>query len=136
MKFHYIALIVCVFVLGGCAFGQGVQSEKTEKASEDIYWQPQLYSGLTNWKIEYDKDGNVRNVTGWDGKEKTDVTLNVTRNADGSITLEYAAKGVQAFEGQGIRANVETGIVEAGNEVAAETVKGIVEILKPVSILP
>jgi len=98
---------------------------------ETVDWNPQQYSGLSVWRIDYDKDGKIKDVSVIDGKAKQNVRLNITKHQDQSITFSYSATGIQAFEGQAIRADVESGIVDATKEVSGEILKTIIEAVKP-----
>ena len=127
MKYS-IVLFITLFVLSGC--GAGAISKKTVNADEQIHWNPQQYAGMTHVVVGYNKDGSVRDVSWWDGKEKTDVTVTITKNTDGTVTLNYSATGVTAFEGIGIRADVEKAIVEASKDVALSTIEGVIKAIK------
>ena len=59
-----------------------------------------------------------------------DVTVKIVKNQDDTVTLVYSATGVQAFEGQGIRADVEKAVVEAGADVALGTIEGVIKAIK------
>lgn len=123
-----IVLFIALFVLSGC--GAGAVSKKTANAGEQIHWNPQQYAGMTHVVVGYNKDGSVRDVSWWDGKEKTDVTVTIVKNTDGTVTLNYTATGVTAFEGVGIRADVEKAIVEASKDVALSTIEGVIKAIK------
>ena len=125
---NLIVLFITLFVLSGC--GAGAVSKKTENTSEQIHWNPQQYAGMTHVVVGYNKDGSVKDVSWWDGKEKTDVTVTITKNPDGTVTLHYTATGVTAFEGVGIRADVEKAIVEASKDVALSTIEGVIKAIK------
>ena len=130
------AVFAALTFLSGCGintlFKQGATNEVYAPAEEDVTWNPQQYSGLTHVKVEYDENGQPKYVSWWDGKEKTDVSVDVVKNPDGTVTLHYTAKGVAAFEGQGLRANVETGVVEVGKDVietGGDVIKAVTEIV-------
>ena len=123
-----LLLIFTILVLTGCA---GATSKMTKNEGEQIHWNPQQYAGLTHVVVGYNKDGTVKDVSWWDGKEKTDVTVEVVKNPDGTVTLNYSATGVTAFEGVGIRADVEKAIVEASKDVALGTIEGVIKAIKP-----
>lgn len=144
-KLNVVLLISLMLTITACGslFEQGAVNEIYSPADEAVTWNPQQYAGLTHVQVGYNDDGSIDTVSWWDGKEKTDVAVNVLKNPDGSVTLNYTATGVTAFEGQGMRANVETGVVEVGADVASvggTVVRDIVQIISnkiaPIPALP
>ena len=127
-------LFIALFILTGC--GAGAISKKTNNADEQIHWNPQQYAGMTHVVVGYNNDGSVKNVSWWDGKEKTDVTVTIVKNPDGTVTLNYSATGVTAFVGVGIRADVEKAIVEASKDVAISTIEAVINAVKPPLPIP
>ena len=121
-----ITMIATLIFLGGCA---GARTSILPWAEDD--WAPQNYAGLTRVELkgcdqEQGIDGQLYcDINIYDGKEKTDVSVVVKRSPDGTITAEYNAKDVAAFEGQLIRGDVEKKVAEKLGEVIVEAVNKI-----------
>jgi len=97
-----------------------------------VPWNMQNYAGINKITFSWCKaaDGNEYlpcNVTIINGKENGAVDFKF-ETSDGSI-LNFAADDVKAFEGQDIRARVESLIAEKGFEVAPEIVDTIIKAM-------
>lgn len=99
---------------------------------------PQNYSGITDAHVEVGtvKDGEkpyIKEVRFRDGKQKQSIELKVDLDENGKPTITYSAKGVEAFDGQKVRAAVE----QAVSSDAKDAMPGIVDtIVKAVTGLP
>ena len=106
-----LRLIILLFVIGlitGCA--------------NWTPWYQQNYAGLTHVELTgCNEDQGVEgqmycHVTIYDGKEKTNVNVVVSKNpTTGELRAEYSATNVEAFGGQELRAAVD--------EAAAATIE-------------
>jgi hypothetical protein len=84
---------------------------------------PQGYAGITKATVDFE-DGKLVRAIIWDGKEKQDVALDVDLNAG---TAHYSASGSQAFQGQALRAQVESAVAEKLADAAPEVVASVVD---------
>jgi hypothetical protein len=107
-----------------------------------VPWGPQQNAGLTNVKL--DGCGAEEGIDGQmfcgirvvDGKEKSNVSVRVSKGADGTFTASYEAKDVQAFGGQAIRAEVEAAVAAALTAALPEIAKVMAGALAPARELP
>lgn len=126
----FVAPLLLLFVITACAGA--------------VPWNPQGYAGITKWKVMPSADCLKVAKTDktlcyellvMDGKEKQDVTFKITRSPDGTFLVEYDAKGVKAFTGQQIRAEVEIQVTKTLETIlpgmVESLVKGIIEGIKP-----
>lgn len=105
---------------------------------------PQNYAGIARYEvepvIEEMPDGTpVIFCCEWhitDGKEAQDIDLKVTGIGTDGMTVSFTAKGVEAFEGQMIRGEVEKVVAEQFRIVVPDIIKGIIEGIKPLVVGP
>lgn len=107
-----------------------------------VPWNPQGYAGITKWKVVPSADCLKAAKTDktlcyellvMDGKEKQDVTFDISRKPDGTFLVKYDAKGVKAFTGQQIRAEVEIQVAKTLEAILPGMVESMVQaILKAV----
>lgn len=110
-----VMISLLVLLLSGCAGA--------------VPWNKQNYAGITSWDFKYCKidisdateDEKICGVKVIDGKERGSVQLDFVLS-DGTI-MNYLANDEAAFEGQRIRAEVETAIANA----IAETLPALLE---------
>ncbi|WP_120497455.1 hypothetical protein [Kiloniella sp. EL199] len=69
----------------------------------------QGHSGVADWNIKFDDNGQIESARIIDGKEKANVAFDVDLNTG---IASYSAKEVKAFEGQKARAILEAEISE------------------------
>ena len=131
-KYVPVVLVVLVaFVLSACAGA--------------VPWNPQGYAGITKWKVvpsaECLKAAKTDKTLCYellvmDGKEKQDVTFDISRKPDGTFLVKYDAKGVKAFTGQQIRAEVEIQVAKTLEAIlpgmVESLVKAILKSIKPI----
>lgn len=110
------AAAACSLSLAACStFGptgqQALDPEERPRGAEASYspfnWSPPNYAGLTAGRIVYPgADGGAPVVAEWlSGKEAESATVSFA-TPDGNV-ITYSAGGLEAFEGQVARAEVE-----------------------------
>lgn len=78
-----------------------------------VPWNDQVAAGITTATVEWCHAGDppaayICAVEFKDGKEKKNISLGV--QMPGGVAVAYSAQGVQAFDGQAVRAAVEKAI--------------------------
>ncbi len=123
MKLMHFILMLLIMPLLGLTSGCG-----------SLPWNPQGNAGITNVQMqgcEADEgiDGQLFcDIHILDGKEKTNVDVEVIRDLDeNTIKASYTARNVEAFEGQAIRGEVERAIAETFREVLPGMTREIIE---------
>jgi len=103
-----------------------------------VPWNPQGYAGITKWKVTPNakclKEAKTDKTLCYellvmDGKEKQDVTFEITRSPDGTFLVKYDAKGVKAFTGQEIRAEVEIQVSKTLETILPGMVESLVDAI-------
>lgn len=99
---------------------------------------PQNYAGITDAHVEVgtvkaEEKPYIKDVRFRDGKQKQSVEIKISLDEEGKPTISYTAKGIEAFDGQKVRAAVE----QAVSADAKEAMPGIVDtIVKAVTGMP
>ena len=83
-------------------------------------------AGLTDWHLEFNDQGQLREVRVIDGKEKQNVRLQADIKAG---TVDYSATNVKAFGAFETRADVEKWVASRWPEVVPEVRSGITDII-------
>lgn len=109
MRFSLIAVLVAAFLLAGC----GSSLNQTAVTATD-----QQDAGITKAVVHFNDNGQLKDVTLVDGKERGDVSLDVDLTKK---RLRYEARDVRSFDGQKFRNEAEKAF--AASE--SETVKSI-----------
>ncbi len=118
----------------------------TAACAGPFFTTKQENAGITHWKLSPDVEcvKSVKTdktlcykVEVFDGKEKADVKVSVTRELNGSFTVSYSAELVKAFEGQKVRAEVEIAVVDMIGDVLPDMVDALVDaIMDAINPLP
>jgi hypothetical protein len=70
------------------------------------------------------------------GKEQESITVRMVHPETGNTVMEYRAEGVQAFDGQALRADVEKALAEADVQTTEAVVTSIVNAAKAAAGVP
>lgn len=70
------------------------------------------------------------------GKEQQNISISMRHPETGNVVMEYSATGVEAFEGQAIRAEVEQALADADVEASQALVDSIVGLVGRLAGVP
>jgi len=70
------------------------------------------------------------------GKEQQSISIRMVHPETGNTVMEYSATDVKAFDGQALRADVETALAEADVEASQAIVDSIVDAAKAAAGVP
>ena len=83
-------------------------------------------AGMTDWHVEFNKDGSLSEVRVIDGKEKQNVRLKADiKNG----TVDYSATGIKAFAAFETRGDVEKWVASRWPEIAPDIRAGITDVI-------